>query len=46
MTTHVTTYSITSAFLPKDIFPRRYRYWPTPRQLPFLERSRQSPTFQ
>ena len=34
------TYSITSAFLPKDIHPRRYRYWPSPRQLPSLERPR------
>ncbi len=33
-------YTVTSAFLPKDIFPRRYRYWPSPRQLPSLERSR------
>jgi hypothetical protein len=39
--TTMTTYSITSAFLPKDIHPtRRYRYWPSPRQLPSLERPR------
>jgi len=40
----MTVYSITSAFLPKDIHPRRYRYWPSPRQLPSLERH--SPTLQ
>lgn len=40
-------FTVTSAFLPKDIFPRRYRYWPSPRrQLPSLERPRSSPTFQ
>jgi hypothetical protein len=32
--------TITAAFLPKDSFPRRYRYWPSPRQLPSLERRR------
>lgn len=34
-----TTYAITPAFLPKDIHPRRYRNWPSPRQLPSLEQS-------
>jgi hypothetical protein len=38
--TTMTTYAITSAFLPKDIHPRRYRYWPSPRQLPILEKQR------
>jgi hypothetical protein len=36
----MTIYSITSAFLPKDIHPRRYRYWPAQRQMPSLERGR------
>ena len=31
------TYTLTSAFLPRDIYRRRY--WPSPRQLPTLEQS-------
>jgi len=34
------TYRITSAFLPIDCHQRRYRYWPSPRQLPSLETPR------
>jgi len=34
-----TVHTITSAFLPRDIFPtRRFRYFPLPRQYPSLER--------
>lgn len=33
-------YAITSAFLPIDCIRRRYRYWPSPRQLPRLETPR------
>ncbi len=33
-----TIHTVTSAFLPHDIHPRRYRYWPSRRQSPSLER--------
>jgi hypothetical protein len=36
----MTTYALTSAFLPREIYQRRYRYWPSPRQYPILEQSR------
>ena len=33
--------SLTSAYLlPRDSFQRRFRYWPSPRQLPYLEQPR------
>jgi hypothetical protein len=31
------THTLTNAFMPRDICQRRYRYWPSPRQLPYLE---------
>ena len=34
------THSVTNAFLPRDICNRRYRYWPSPRQRPYLETPR------
>ena len=34
------THTVTSAFMPRDIYQRRYRYWPSPRQLPSLEKQR------
>ncbi len=33
-----TIHTITAAFLPRDMHPRRYRYFPLPRQYPSLER--------
>ena len=32
--------TITAGFMPRDIHQRRYRYWPSPRQLPYLEQKR------
>jgi len=34
----MTTYTLTSAFLPRDVYHRRQ--WPSPRQLPTLEQPR------
>ena len=34
------THTVTNAFMPRDIHQRRYRYWPSPRQLPVLEKPR------
>jgi hypothetical protein len=42
----MTTYTVTPAFLPKDIHPRRYRYWPSQRQVPSLERSSHFPSLE
>ena len=31
------THTVTAEFLPRDAFHRPARYWPTPRQKPYLE---------
>jgi len=33
-------HTVTTAFLPRDVYQRRDRYWPYPRQLPVLETPR------